>query len=105
MYCYDMDGKLIWQKDFGVQMRMKMGFGEGMAPVLAGNKLILVFDHEGESFMAVLDKTTGREIWRVSTRREDQLGRAARRAASRAARRWSWRPRRRCAATTSRPAS
>ena len=22
MYCYDMEGNLIWQKDFGVQMRM-----------------------------------------------------------------------------------
>jgi outer membrane protein assembly factor BamB len=66
MYCYDMNGKLIWEKDFGVQMRMRMAFGEGMAPVLAGNKLILVFDHEGDSFMVVLDKTTGKEIWRAS---------------------------------------
>ena len=29
---------------------MKMGFGEGMAPVLSGDRLILVFDHEGDSF-------------------------------------------------------
>ncbi len=66
MYCYDMAGKLVWQKDFGVLMRMKMAFGEGMAPVLSGNRLILVFDHEGESFMSVLDKETGREIYRVN---------------------------------------
>jgi len=66
MYCYDLNGKLIWEKDFGVQMRMRMAFGEGMAPVLAGNKLILVFDHEGDSFMSVLDKTSGKELWRVS---------------------------------------
>ena len=66
MYCYDMDGKLIWEKDFGVQLRMRMAFGEGMAPVLAGNKLILVFDQEGDSFMVVLDKKTGTEIWRAS---------------------------------------
>jgi len=66
MYCYDMKGNLVWQKDFGVQLRMKMGFGEGMAPVLSGEKLILVFDHEGDSFMVALDKTTGKEIWRVS---------------------------------------
>jgi outer membrane protein assembly factor BamB len=37
-----------------------------MAPVLSGNKLILVFDHEGDSFMVVLDKATGKEIWRAS---------------------------------------
>jgi outer membrane protein assembly factor BamB len=66
MYCYDMGGKLIWEKDYGVQLRMKMSFGEGMAPVVYGNKVILVFDHEGDSFMAVLDKTSGKEIWRVS---------------------------------------
>lgn len=66
MYCYDFKGTLVWEKDFGVQMRMKMAFGEGMAPVLAGDALILVFDHEGDSFMVVLDKKTGREVWRVS---------------------------------------
>ena len=66
IYCYDLNGKLIWKKDFGVQMRMRMAFGEGMAPVISGNRLILIFDHEGDSFMVVLDKTTGKEIWRVN---------------------------------------
>lgn len=66
MYCYDMNGTQVWQKDFGVQMRMKMSFGEGSAPVLSGDRLILLFDHEGDSFMVALDKTTGKEIWRVS---------------------------------------
>jgi outer membrane protein assembly factor BamB len=66
MYCYDFNGKLIWEKDFGVQMRMRMAFGEGMAPVLAGAKIVLVFDHEGDSFIVALDKLTGREAWRVS---------------------------------------
>lgn len=66
MYCYDFKGTLIWDRDFGIQMRMKMQFGEGMAPVLAGDRLILVFDHEGESFIAAIDKKTGKDIWRVS---------------------------------------
>jgi outer membrane protein assembly factor BamB len=66
MFCYDFKGTLVWQKDFGVQMRMKMAFGEGMAPVLSGDRLVLVFDHEGDSFMVVLDKATGKEIWRAS---------------------------------------
>ncbi len=65
MYCYDMEGNLIWQKDFGVKMRMRMAFGEGMAPVISGNRLILVFDHEDNSFMVMLDKNSGKEIWRV----------------------------------------
>jgi outer membrane protein assembly factor BamB len=66
MYCYDLKGNLVWQKDYGIQLRMKMAFGEGMAPVLAGNRLILVFDHEGDSFMVALDKETGKEIWKVN---------------------------------------
>lgn len=66
IYCYDLDGNLVWQKDFGVQMRMRMAFGEGIAPVLSGDRLILVFDHEGDSFMVVLDKNSGKEIWRVN---------------------------------------
>jgi outer membrane protein assembly factor BamB len=65
LYAYDMKGALVWKKDFGVQMRIKMSFGEGMAPVLSGDRLVLVFDHEGDSFMVVLDKRSGQEIWRV----------------------------------------
>jgi outer membrane protein assembly factor BamB len=67
VYCYDLQGNLVWKKDFGIQMRMRMAFGEGQAPVISGDRLILVFDHEGDSsFMVVLDKNTGNEIWRVS---------------------------------------
>ncbi len=65
MYCYDLKGNLLWEKDFGVKMQMKMAFGEGMAPVLHEDRLILVFDHEGDSFMVALDKMSGKEIWIV----------------------------------------
>jgi len=65
IYCYDFNGKLIWEKDLGVQMRMKLGFGEGTAPVLVGDRLILVFDHEAGSFIVALDKRTGKELWRT----------------------------------------
>lgn len=66
MYCYDFKGNLVWTKDYGVQMRIHMAFGEGMAPVLAGDKLILVFDHDGGSFIAALDKATGKELWKTA---------------------------------------
>jgi outer membrane protein assembly factor BamB len=75
MYCYDMKGTLVWKQDFGVKMKMTMAFGEGMAPVISGDKLILVFDHEGESFMVLLDKNTGKETWRVN--REEKTNWAA----------------------------
>jgi outer membrane protein assembly factor BamB len=39
--------------------------GEGTTPALHGNYVVLVWDHQGESFIAVFNKRTGREIWRA----------------------------------------
>jgi outer membrane protein assembly factor BamB len=64
VYCYDLDGKLIWEKDLGVQMRMRLQFGEGVAPALYGNLLIHPFDQQSGSFVVALDKRTGKEVWR-----------------------------------------
>lgn len=66
IYCYDFNGKLIWEKDLGVQMKMRLAFGEGSAPLLHGNRLFLVFDHEAESFIVALDKRDGKELWRAT---------------------------------------
>jgi len=66
IYCYDLDGKLIWEKDLGVKMKMRLGYGEGVAPVLGGDALILGFDQETNSFIVALDKNTGVELWRSS---------------------------------------
>ena len=66
IYAYDFNGKLIWQADPGVQMKMRLAFGEGTAPLLIGDRLFLVFDHEAESFIVALDKRNGKELWRVA---------------------------------------
>ncbi|MBI4976012.1 MAG: PQQ-like beta-propeller repeat protein [Spirochaetes bacterium] len=63
LYCLDMSGKIIWQKEFG-RMSTKMAFGEGSSPALSGNRLIVVWDHEGKSFITALEKATGKELWR-----------------------------------------
>jgi len=62
-YCYDMDGNLIWEKDLG-DMRTRMSFGEGSSPAIAGNLLLIVWDHEAQSYIVALDKNTGAEVWR-----------------------------------------
>ncbi len=64
LYCYTLDGRLVWEKDFG-KLRMFNGFGEGAWPALDGDKLVLVLDQEDESFLVALDKSTGRELWRT----------------------------------------
>ncbi len=66
IYCYDLNGKLIWEKDLGVKMRMRLQFGEGTAPALSGNHLILTFDQESDSFIIALDKRDGKELWRTT---------------------------------------
>src|SRR5262245_42845071 len=66
IYCYDFSGKLIWAQDLGVQMKIRLQFGEGGAPTLEGNNLIIPYDQENGSFIVALDKRTGKELWRSS---------------------------------------
>jgi len=65
MCVYDMDGKLLWSKDLG-DKTMRNQFGEGSTPVLAGDRLVIVWDHLGGSFIVSLDAASGRELWRKS---------------------------------------
>lgn len=65
LFCLDMDGKIVWKKDLG-DMRTRNGFGEGSSPTLYGDSLIVNWDHEGDSFIVVFDKKTGKERWRVA---------------------------------------
>jgi len=63
LYCLDFEGKVIWQKQLG-KMHTKHGHGEGASPALHGKTLIVNWDHEEDSFIAAIDKSTGDEIWR-----------------------------------------
>jgi len=65
LYCYDLEGNLVWEKDLG-DLSIKMSFGEGSSPALHGDTLIVNWDHEGDSFIVALDKSTGEEKWRVA---------------------------------------
>jgi len=64
IFAYDMDGKLVWEKDLG-DKSMRNQFGEGSTPALHGNRLIVVWDHTAGSYIVALDKRTGNELWRV----------------------------------------
>jgi outer membrane protein assembly factor BamB len=65
LYCLDLQGNLVWERDFG-DMRKLRAFGEGSSPVLYDEKILILWDHEGPSFLFALDKKTGKEIWTVS---------------------------------------
>ena len=64
IYALDLKGNVVWHKTFG-NMKMRLAFGEGVPTVLDGDRLLLNFDQEDGSFLTVLDKTTGKEIWKV----------------------------------------
>jgi len=65
LYAYDMDGTLIWDKDFG-DKGMRNEFGEGSTPALFGNTLVIVWDHlHGDSSVVAVDARNGEELWRV----------------------------------------
>jgi outer membrane protein assembly factor BamB len=65
LYAYTVEGEPLWQKDFGVKMRMDMAFGEGTPLTLHDGRLLLHFDHLDTGFLVMLDPATGREIWRT----------------------------------------
>ncbi len=64
LYCLDMKGNIKWEKDIG-QMRKRNTFGEGSCPIIHGNTIVIVQDHEGPSFIVALDKRTGDELWKM----------------------------------------
>ncbi len=65
LYALDLEGAVRWQKQLG-RMQTKHAHGEGSSPLLHGNSAVVVWDHEGASFVAAFDRLTGEERWRVA---------------------------------------
>ena len=65
LYCYTMDGTLVWERNDLGKMETRNGFGEGSSPTLADDKIIVPWDHEGQSSIFALNKQTGKTIWKT----------------------------------------
>lgn len=66
LFCYTMEGQLVWKReDFG-KMDTRNSFGEGSSPTLVGDMIVVPWDHEGPSFLYALNKLTGETIWKVA---------------------------------------
>jgi outer membrane protein assembly factor BamB len=63
LFCLDFKGSIIWKRDFG-QMQKRSNFGEGSSPALYGNKIVVQWDHEGQSEIFCVDKRTGKDLWK-----------------------------------------
>jgi len=70
IYAYDMNGTQLWSVDLG-DKRMRNEFGEGSTPALHKERIFVVWDHQGESFIAALDRKTGKEVWRKNRQEID----------------------------------
>lgn len=71
LYCYDMNGSLQWQKDFGVlkSVFFTMPGAEwefASSPIIHQGVVIIQCDVLENSFVAAYEVKTGREIWRTA---------------------------------------
>lgn len=70
LYCYDLDGKLLWQKDFGVLdsgffMVPQAQWGFASSPIIHNGTVIIQCDVQENSFVAALRVSDGTELWRT----------------------------------------
>jgi len=64
LYCYDLDGKKLWQRDLG-KAHMGSSLGEGCSPVVHDGKIVIVRDHQRQSTIEVLNAKTGKTHWKL----------------------------------------
>lgn len=75
LYCYNMDGELQWKKDFGLLRSVFYLVEEAewewaSSPILYDGVVLIQVDVMDQSFVAALDVSTGKELWRTN-REED----------------------------------
>ena len=72
VFCYSLDGKLLWKHDWAPQP-IYLDFGTASSPVVHEGRVYQLHDNDGQSFLAALDAKTGKELWNV--KRTDSAGR------------------------------
>ena len=78
LYCYDLDGQLKWQKDWGTLRTSPMVYndapeptgvtfewGFASSPIIYKNRVFVQCDVLTNGFVAALELDTGKELWRT----------------------------------------
>ncbi len=70
LYCYDLDGELVWDKSFGKLkstwfMNEKAEWEFSSSPIIHENVVIIQCDVFENSFLAAYDIATGKELWKT----------------------------------------
>lgn len=71
LFCYDLDGKLIWKRDLGVLdsgwfFDPDFQWGMASSPIIYKNLVILQCDIQKGSFIAGYDLKTGKQVWKTT---------------------------------------
>jgi outer membrane protein assembly factor BamB len=64
IYCYSMEGTLLWRHDWPPQP-IYLDFGTASSPIVHGGRVYQLHDNDGKSFFTALDAKTGKEIWNI----------------------------------------
>jgi hypothetical protein len=60
----DMEGRVVWTRHLGTEISpFRTSWGHGSSPVLYGDTLILLCDHQPRSYLLALDRRTGKQRW------------------------------------------
>jgi outer membrane protein assembly factor BamB len=70
LYCFDMNGTLLWKRDFGVldaswYVAPAAQWEFGSSPVIYEDMVLIQVDVQKDSFLAALSVKDGRDIWRT----------------------------------------
>lgn len=67
-YCFDHEGNLLWEQDFGVIdiSKYDIGWGYASSPAIHDERVVLVCDAPKDPFLVALNLSDGKELWRVS---------------------------------------
>ena len=68
LFCLDMKGKLLWQKDLGsIKVAWRtITWGFSSSPAMYNDRIVLLCDDAKEPFVTVLNLSDGKELWRTS---------------------------------------
>ncbi len=63
LYCYDFDGKLLWEHPIEPKKTM-LGYGAAASPIVQGDQVIMVYDNMEESYIEAINAATGETNWK-----------------------------------------
>lgn len=70
LYCYDVEGALLWSKDLGLLDSgapdwPEVQWGFASSPIIVDGRVITQCDVNNQSFLAAFEASTGKELWRT----------------------------------------